>query len=173
MQETESRITVGRFGGVHGVKGWIKINSYTRPKENIFSYTPWIVKKDSNWQEEKVEETQQRGERLLVKLIGIDTPEQAREFINSDIAISRGQLPALKENEYYWFDLIGLEVFNQDEVRLGEIKEILETGANDVLVIKDKRKYLIPLLIGIYVMRVDLEAGKVSVDWQVEDDVPA
>ncbi len=174
MQENEDPILVGRVGGVYGVRGWLKIDSYTRPKENIFTYSPWLVRVDSGWQKVEIEEFQQRGSgRLLVKMVGIDTPEQAREYTGRDIAVVQEQFPALTEGEFYWHDLIGLEVINQDQVNLGKISEIFETGANDVLVVKktgDKiTKTLIPLVMDVFVKKVDLIAKTMLVEWQSED----
>lgn len=173
MQENKSQIIVGRVGGTHGVRGWLKIMSYTRPKENIFTYSPWLVHVDTGWQKFEVEETQQRGERLLVKISGIDNPEDAHVYMNCDLAITREQLPELGEGEYYWHDLIGLEVFNQDDISLGQISRITETGANDVLVVsekaKDRKDILIPLVMDIYVKQVDLTAKTMHVDWQLDE----
>jgi 16S rRNA processing protein RimM len=171
MQEDKPHITVGRFGGTHGVKGWLKIMSYTRPKENIFTYSPWLMHVNDAWQEVEIEESQQRGERLLVKISGIESPEEARAYMNCDIAITREQLPGLDEGQYYWRDLIGLDVLNQDEINLGKISKITETGANDVLVITDENKssILIPLVMDVYVKQVDLIANTIHVDWQLDE----
>lgn len=173
MQQDKSQIVVGRIGGAHGLRGWLKIMSYTRPRENIFTYSPWLIHVNESWQEIKIEESQQRGERLLVKMSGIDNPEEARVYMNCDIAIKREQLPDLSEGEYYWHDLIGLEVFNQDEISLGRISEITETGANDVLVVQQKgeniKNILIPLVMDVYVKQVDLNANKMQVDWLLEE----
>jgi 16S rRNA processing protein RimM len=172
MQENESPIVVGQLGGVHGVRGWLKLNSYTRPKENIFNYSPLLMHTDDVWQTIDIEEYQQRGERLLVKLSGIDNPEDARKYTKCELAVSREHLPALKEGEYYWCDLIGLEVLNQDNKSLGKVDEIVETGANDVLVIvpseKDKARVLVPLIMDVYVKKVDLIANTLHVDWQLD-----
>jgi len=173
MQEDKSQITVGRIGGAHGIKGWIKIMSYTRPKENIFTYSPWLIFLNDKWQEIDIEEFQQRGERLLVKLSGVECPEDARVYINCDIAIRRDQLADLDEGEYYWRDLIGLEVLNQDKINLGKISKITETGAHDVLVIngtgENKKSILIPFVKDVYVKQVDLIAKTIIVDWQLEE----
>ena len=173
MQENEHPIIVGRIGGVHGVRGWVKLTSYTRPKENIFTYSPWLIHVNNAWHEIGVEESQQRGERLLVKMSGIDNPEDARGYMHCDLAVKREQLPPLKEGEYYWHDLIGLEVLNQDEISLGIIRKIAETGANDVLVIsglgEDKARILIPLVMDVYVKQVDLIAKTMHVDWQIDE----
>ncbi len=173
MQENKPQIIVGRIGGAHGVRGWMKIMSYTRPKENIFTYSPWLIHVVNTWQEIDIEESQQRGERLLVKISGIENPEDARLYMNCDLAITREQLPTLEEGEYYWHDLIGLEVLNQDEINLGKVSKVSETGANDVLVIngldKNKKRLLIPLVMDVYVKKVDLIAKVIHVDWQLED----
>jgi 16S rRNA processing protein RimM len=178
MQENEHPIIVGRIGGVYGVRGWLKIESYTRPKENIFTYSPWLIHVNGCWAEIDIEESQQRGSgRLLVKLAGIDSPEEARKYNHYDLAVAQEQLPPLTEGEYYWHDLIGLEVINQDEIKLGKISEIVETGANDVLVINGlsdgvsdkKAKVLIPLIMDVFVKQVDLIAKTMHVEWLHED----
>ena len=172
MQENKHPIIVGRIGGVYGVRGWLKVESYTRPKENIFTYSPWLMNVDSSWKEVDIEEFQQGGSgRLLVKMAGVDTPEQAREYIHCELAVSNETLPALREGEYYWHDLLGLEVINQDKDSLGKVVDIVETGANDVLVIKKgaKTKTLIPLVIDVFLKRVDLIAKTIHVDWQIEE----
>ncbi len=173
MQEDKPQVIVGHIGGAHGLRGWLKIMSYTRPKENIFTYSPWLIHVNDTWQEIEIEESQQRGERLLVKMPGIENPEDARLYMDCDIAITREQLPALEEGEYYWHDLIGLNVFNQDEISLGKISKVTETGANDVLVIskdgENKKNILIPLVMDVYVKQVDLIAKTMHVDWQIEE----
>ncbi len=173
MQDNKPQIIVGRLGGAHGVLGWMKIMSYTRPKENIFTYSPWLIHVNNTWQEIEIEDSQQRGERLLVKMSGIENPEEARNYLNCDIAITREQLPELENGKYYWHDLVGLEVFNQDQVSLGMISNITETGANDVLVInkvgENKNNILIPLVMDVYVKQVDLVAKTMQVDWQIDE----
>ena len=174
MQGNDSHIIVGRIGGVYGVRGWLKIESYTRPKENIFTYSPWYIHVDSSWKEVDIEDFQQRGSgRLLVKMTGVDTPEAAREYVRCKLAVTQTVLPALNEGEYYWHDLMGLEVFNQDNISLGNVKDIVETGANDVLVIKKvgekKAVTLIPLIMEVFVKRVDLVAKTMHVDWLIEE----
>ncbi len=168
-------IIIGRIGAVHGLKGWLKINSYTRPKQNIFVYLPWLVNINKEWQRLEVDDYQQRGERLLAKIARIDAPGAARPYINRDLAVMRPQLPPLGEDKYYGYDLIGLAVFNQDNIRLGRISAITETGANDVLVIESSagRRILIPLLRGIYIKAIDLDAGQVRVEWQADNDLSA
>ena len=174
MQENELPIIVGRISGVYGVRGWLKVNSYTRPKENIFTYLPLMMQVNNAWQAIDLEETRQGGGgRLLVKMSGVDNPDEASGYIHCDLAVSREQLPPLTEGEFYWHDLIGLDVFNQDEISLGKVKKITETGANDVLVINgagdSKASILIPLIMDVYVKQVDLIAKTMHVDWQIDE----
>ncbi len=173
QDQKENTLIIGRVGGVFGVHGWVKISSYTRPKANILSYSPLLMKVDKEWQEIEIEDSQQRGDRLMAKIKGIDSPEEGKKYVHCDLAVARDKLPALEEGKYYWRDLIGLEVFNQDKINIGRINNIVETGANDVMVIaggdKGKRRILIPLIMDIFVKKVDLIAGTVDVDWQLEE----
>ncbi|SVC81528.1 uncharacterized protein METZ01_LOCUS334382 [marine metagenome] len=173
MQQNNTPLIVGRIGGVYGVKGWLKISSFTRPGENIFSYLPWLLVIDDILQEISLEEFQKRGERFLVKFLGIDNPEDASQYINCDIAITEGQLPRLKKGEYYWRDLIALKVINQDGTLLGKVSEMIETGANDVFIVtngdKNKQTILIPYVTGVYIRKIDLINQTMNVDWAVDN----
>ena len=173
MQQNNPPLIIGRVGGVYGIKGWLKISSFTRPCENIFSYSPWLLLMNDTWHEISFDEFQKRGERFLVKFLGIDNPDDANQYVNSNIAITEKQLPRLKEGEYYWRDLIALNVINQDGILLGRISEIIETGANDVFVIinedKERQKILIPSVMGVYIRKIDLTTQTMNVDWVVDD----
>lgn len=173
MQNNEALLILGRISGVFGIKGWLKVMSFTRPKENIFNYEALLLGINGQWQHVDIEATQKRGDRLLLKLSGIDTPEAARDFLGCDLGVDQQQLPDLPEGEYYWHQLIGLKVENLEGQLLGQVSDIRETGANDVLVVSaadsDKRKILIPLIMNIYVKQVDLDAGLLQVDWEQEE----
>ena len=167
--DEQKRVTLGRISGLHGVSGWLKIYSYSRPKENIFSYNPWQLQNAANgWVSHRVSNWKVQGKGLLAQFEEIDNRDLSQSFIGSEIAVLREDLPNLNEDEYYWCDLIGLEVVNQAEDLLGTIVEIKETGANDVLVVKGQTKYLIPLLSGSVVKKVDREQGRMLVDWDGE-----
>ena len=160
---------MGRIAGVYGVSGWIKVNSYTRPRENILSYKPWYLQKDGKCTIVHLRAGRRSGKTLIANLRGIDDRESARSLVDADISIERRQLPELEEGEYYWCDLVGMAVTNRNGIALGIVKEILETGANDVLVIEGEKKILVPLTMGTHVIDVDLEQGKMQVDWEPED----
>ena len=172
MQDNEALLILGRINGVFGIKGWVKVMSFTRPIENIFDYASLLICQDGQWQKASIEASQKRGDRLLLKLDGVDTPEAARQYNGCELAVPRDELPELPDGQFYWHQLVGLKVNNLDGAAVGEVVDIRETGANDVLVVKsladEKKKELIPLIMGIYIMKVDLEAGVMQVDWELD-----
>lgn len=170
MQDETSLIVIGKIVGVYGIKGWLKILSFTRPRENIFNYGPWLVKQNNEWLEIQLLEGKPQGKGLVASIEGITDRNEATALVSSEIAIDRGQLPAAEEGEYYWHDLINMQVINQKNDVLGVVKELLETGANDVLVVEaDKQRYLIPYVHDVYIKDVDTEQGVIQVDWQSDD----
>ena len=169
MQDEYKRILIGRVAGIYGVKGWVKIVSYTRPPENIFLYSPWLIKRDDTWQKSVLKDGKIHGKGLIASLEGVTDRDVARELIGADIEIYRSQLQELPPGEYYWDDLLGMQVINQQGMVLGNLKEILETGANDVLVVVGQGRYLIPMIWNMYVMGVDQQKGIIEVDWEPEE----
>ena len=171
MQQNNPPLIVGKIGGVYGVKGWLKIFSFTRPSKNIFSYSPWQLKIDDVYQNINFEEFRKHGKNFLVKFSGIDNPNDAGRYINCEIAITEEQLPRLNDGEYYWRDLIAIKVINQNGDLLGKVTEIIETGANDVFVITNKNKgqhkILIPYVMGLFIRDIDLTTQTMNVDWEV------
>jgi 16S rRNA processing protein RimM len=167
---SEEPVIVGQIVGLFGVKGWVKIRSYTDPREQIAHYQPWQVAVDGEWRHFEVEAVQPQGKSLSVKLVGIDDRDQAVRLMNSDIAIARQQLPVLGENEFYWRDLQGLQVLNLAGVELGTVKSLFATGANDVLVVRKDGgpEILIPYVMDRVVHSVDLETGIIRVDWEAD-----
>lgn len=166
MRSKES-VVVGRFNGTWGLRGWVKVFSDTRPPIAIFDYQPWRLGEDGEVLE--IERWQQSGPRLVVKLRGIDTPEQAASLAHSLISVPRSALPATEPGEYYWHDLIGLEVVNLEDHVYGRVARLQETGAHDVLEVRgDEGVVLIPFVTGEFVHEVDLEAGRITVDWPLE-----
>ncbi|MEX2525128.1 MAG: ribosome maturation factor RimM [Gammaproteobacteria bacterium] len=164
----EKRVVVGRISGLYGVMGWVKVFSYTRPKQNILGYSPWQIATPDGWRTYRLEEGRAHGKALIARLENTDDRTQAQALLGCDIAVSRRQLPPLPPGEYYWCDLTGLEVFNRQGVCLGRVVEILETGANDVLVIEGEQRHMVPLLMEQYVREVDADAGRMIVDWDPE-----
>jgi len=162
-------IVIGRISGVFGVKGWVKVYSHTRPRQQLVSYRPWFLRrKRGEWKEAEVTEGRPQGKTLVAHLKGCDTPEGAQQYLGMEIGVRREQLPPPAPGEFYWVDLEGLQVLTTDGVDLGRVDHLLETGANDVLVVKGERERLIPLVMDEYVKAVDLAAGTIEVDWDPE-----
>ena len=162
----EEYIVVGRISGLYGVRGWVKVFSHTQPRENILTYVTWYLKKQGAWVANDLETGRVHGKGIVAKLKGYDDRDVAAALLGSDIAIRREQLPQAAPGEYYWADLTGLEVVNLEGIGLGVVDHLLETGANDVLVvIQDGVERLIPFVQGQFVKNVDLAEGVITVDW--------
>ena len=158
-------VIIGQISGIHGIRGGLKLFSYTDPRDRIFSYTPWWLKLDTGWSEYKPVQGRPAGKALTVFLEGIDDRDAARLLLGSEIAVAREKFPALSKGEYYWCDLVNLEVLDTRGVKLGILKELQETGANDVMVVEGNGQLLIPWVIDEIVKQVDLQSGMIIVDW--------
>lgn len=159
------RVILGRISGLYGVRGWVKVFSYTSPITNILNYSPWQLCQHGQWQTVSVCEAQAHGKGIIAHLESIHDRDEAAGLLGAEIAVSRSQLPSPPEGEYYWMDLIGLMVVNSDGVTLGQVDHLLETGANDVLVVKGEREHLIPFLPERVILDVDLVQRVLQVDW--------
>jgi 16S rRNA processing protein RimM len=159
-------IKVGEISGVFGVKGWVKVFSFTDLKENILSYSPWLLKKGSETRLVAVIDGKLQGKAVVAQLDGIDDRDQAASLMGWDIFISPEQLPKVAKDEYYWSDLIGLNVETNRGVQLGVVESLMETGANDVVIVKGERERVIPFLQGQTIIAIDLDAGLMVVDWE-------
>ena len=140
--------------------------SFTQPRENILRYSPWILRKHNQTKEIKVVGGQRHGNNVLAELEGVLDRDNALELQGWEIFIRKEQLPKPQAGEYYWADLIGLEVVTAEGVKLGKVDHLLETGANDVLVVIDEKiERLIPFLQQQTVLKIDLAARSMLVDW--------
>jgi 16S rRNA processing protein RimM len=163
--DTAETVLVGRINGVWGTQGWVKVFSYTQPVTAIFDYKPWLL--GQSGAEIIVEQWRQQGPRLVARLRGISDPEQAAGLIETDLFIPRAVLPKPEPGQFYWSDLIGLTVVNLEGHEYGRVRGMIETGANDVLEVVSSQgeSVLIPYVRDIFVHQVDLEAGRILVDW--------
>jgi 16S rRNA processing protein RimM len=147
------------------VRGWVRVFSYTQPRENILHYRPWHLKLGGDWREYELAEARQHGKGVVARLSGCEDRDAARLLMDVEIGVRRDQLPAARGDEYYWADLQGLEVRTLGGDLLGRVNYLLETGANDVLVVQGERERLIPFVAGQVVRAVDLDRGEIRVDW--------
>ena len=158
-------VLIGKIGTAHGLKGWVKIHSATKPKEQIVKYQPWLIDINGTWQEIRFIEHYINSNDILVHLPNCDDRNTATSYTNKNIALYREQLPALDNEQYYWADLEGLSVINQDGVILGTVSYLFEAGANDVMVVTGKKQHLIPYVKGIFALEVDLKKQTILVNW--------
>lgn len=170
------KVLVGRVRGVHGVRGFLKVESFTEPLETLLSYGPWQVvagaDQSSNRSSQRlfvIESGQRHGPGLLVKLQGCDSREDASALVGSSIEVDYDALPGTEPGEYYWVDLVGLSVKTPQGVVLGKVSHLFETGANDVLVVRDdgNNEHLLPYTDDV-VVDVDLPQGLMTVNWEAD-----
>ena len=159
---------MGRVTAPFGVTGWVKIYALTAQLGNLLDYPVWWLGHDGNWREMRVAAAKVHGNTLVAQLAGIEDREAAVALKGLDVAVPRSQLPGAAENEFYWADLIGLRVVNTEQHEFGRVVRVMQTGANDVLVVAggngDERETLIPFIAGA-IQEVDLAAGVINVDW--------
>lgn len=158
-------VIVGRIGGLHGVRGWLKVYSHTEPRGRILDYGPWLVQGEDDGLTVEVEDGREHGKGIVVKLKGYDDRDAAARLLGRDIAVRRARLGAPAPGEYYWTDLEGLRVVTLEGRELGLIDHLFETGANDVVVVRGDRERLIPFVQGQVIRRIDIDAGVMEVDW--------
>lgn len=169
----EDLIVLGKITSVHGVRGEVKIYSFTDPIDNLLDYTAWTLKRDGEVKQVELVSGRLQGKILVAKLKGLDDREVARTFAGFDICVPRALLPDLDDGEYYWHQLEGLKVIDLQGQLLGRLDHLLETGSNDVMVVKpcpgslDDRERLLPYTEQC-VQKVDLVAGEMRVDWDAD-----
>jgi len=169
---SEQDITIlGKVSTAFGIKGWVKVYSYTQPMTNILEYPVWLLKVNGQWKEYKLRDSRPQGKGLAAALEGINDRDQALALSQVEIGVPTSDLPELDENEHYWFQLEGLKVKHTDGQLLGQVKELFDSGGgNQVMVVTqcegsvDKQQRLIPFVDAI-VLDVDLDGGEVQVDW--------
>ncbi len=168
----ETKIILGKIGAVYGVKGWLKIHSFTGETEAILDYFPWSLKLGNKTQSVEITDWRKHNKGLIVKAAGLDDRDDAQALVGSEILVSEAVLPELPEGEFYWRDLIGMSVVTTNGYDLGTVSEMMETGANDILVVKanpndgfSKKERLIPYLFEQVIISVDAHTKHICVDW--------
>jgi 16S rRNA processing protein RimM len=172
VEEIGKDVTLGKVGAVYGIKGWLKIHSFTDDQEAILDYFPWSLKLGNKVQSVEITDWRKHNNGLVVKFAGIDDRDIAQKLVGSEIFVSEDALSDLPEGEFYWRDLIGMTVVTDKGYDLGQVSDIMETGANDVLVVKanlkdgfGKKERLIPYLMDQVILSVSTENKQICVDW--------
>lgn len=198
MMDSSELAVVGKVTAVYGVKGWVKIHSFTEPMENILGFRSYFLSVGSSgasqgWQPLEFSDVKRHGKGLIALIDGVSDREVAGQYCQRDIAVPIDEMPELEEDDFYWRELIGLKVYTVSAgegvdveggqsnagdtdkgLLLGTVNQMMETGANDVMVVKkcrgsvDDQERLIPWLPEQVVKHVDLEAGLITVDWPVD-----
>ena len=155
------------------------MHSDTSPRENITAYSVWWLQQSGDWRKVRVLGGRPQGKTIVAQIEGFDSPEQSSKLIGAKIAVERDALPELAEGEFYWADLTGMQVRTVDDVAIGPVSRLFETGANDVVVITDEREVavtendassvsrevLVPWLVPDVIKEVNMESGVITIDW--------
>ena len=164
-------VVMGRVTAPFGVKGWVKIYTLTAHPANLCDYPVWWLGREGGWREVEVVAAKLHSNNLVAQLAGVEDREAAAALKGLDIGVPRNELPAAGGDEFYWADLIGLKVVNVEQQELGRVVRIVQTGANDVLVVADgsadKRETLVPFIADV-IRNVDVAAGTIVVDWGMD-----
>jgi len=167
-------VVLGQIGKVYGIRGWLKLNSFTSPSSNIFNYSELTVRFGNSAETLTIDEYRARQNGLVVHFKGYDNPDDSQKLVGKQVSIKNDRLPQLLEGEFYWYELEELQVINQEGYNLGKVAYLIETGANDVLVVKpsdqswDRRERLIPFIKETVIKKVDVPSKKIEVDWGVD-----
>jgi 16S rRNA processing protein RimM len=159
---------MGRVVAPYAVRGWVKLQTFTEYLDSLLDYPVWRIGKDGDRRDFRVLDGKVHGQYLMASLEGVDDRNAAEALMGLDVAVLREEMPEADEDEYYWDDLIGLDVVNLAGEALGRVEGLLETGANDVLQVRDgETERLLPFVDAV-VKEVDLEAGRLVVDWGLD-----
>lgn len=169
--EHHNLVTMGRVGRLYGIKGWVKLLSYTDPQDNILDFNHLFALIDGKWQAIEMDQSKVHGKGLVAHFAGYDDPDEARSLTGVELAIRRDELPELAPEDFYWHELTGMRVVTEVGQELGVVSKLLETGANDVLVVQataesvDNKERLIPYLPDRVIKLVSREDRCITVDW--------
>ena len=172
MSSASDTLVIGIIGAPYGVKGWVKITSHTHDLDGVFAYTPWLLGQVEESKDYVVDQWRTHNKGLVAKLIGVDDRDDAEGIKNLEISIKAAMLPELDDSDVYWRELVGMQVVTDKGYNLGVIKELFETGANDVLLVKanlndafGQKERMVPYLLDQVIKQVDRQANTVTVDW--------
>lgn len=159
-------LVLGQFGSAHGVKGHVKLHSFTQNEDSILNYQPWLIKFKNGWQTENFVNAEKRTKFFSVLMENCHNRDHAERYKNCEIGIYKNQLHTLDDSEFYWHELIDMTVINTEGENLGKVTQLVETGANDVLIVEGEKRHLIPFLLGESVVEIKRDQAEITVNWQ-------
>lgn len=166
--QADKELIIGKISGAYGLKGWVKVVAFTEYLDSLLDYSPWILKKNGTRLSLKVINGRIHGTTLVAQLEGINDRDAAESLKGSEIYITYAQLPEAEAGEYYWIDLIGLTVKNLTGEELGLVDSLMETGANDVMLVKGQKTHAVPFIQGQVIINIDLAQKLILVDWDTD-----
>ena len=157
-------LEIGQIVNTFGIKGMVKVKPFTDDIRRFDELKTVYVEKNNNQTEYEIEEVKYHKDMVLIKFKGIDKVEQAEMLRNSYLTVSRNSVEKLEEGRYYIVDLLGLEVYTDEQVLLGTLEDIFNTGSNDIYVVKDKqgKQILLPAIQDV-IKQIDIENKKIIV----------
>jgi 16S rRNA processing protein RimM len=164
-------VVLGQIGKLHGVEGWVRLRSFTEERGAILRHRQFRGEKNGVFSDLEIDAHRNQPNGLVVKFKNFDDPESAIDIVGATLSVQAKQLPALEDEEFYWHQLEGLRVLNLNGEEFGIVKKMLQTGANDVVVVKpvdsslDRRERLIPWIRGDVIKSIDIEKGELLVSW--------
>ncbi|HRD68942.1 MAG: ribosome maturation factor RimM [Legionella sp.] len=168
MNNQANWVVIGRFGRPHGIKGFVTVHSFTEPRDNILRYTDWHAFINNQWQPVKALCVEIHNKAIVAQIDGYPERELASRLTNIEIAVNKEQLAQLEPGEYYWHQLIGMQVVNEKGDVFGQVTEVMPTGANDVLVVEGEKRYLIPYLPDQFILNINDSERIITVDWDLD-----
>ena len=172
LDDVDDLVVVGKITTVYGVKGWVKVHSYTEPMENLLAYPRCYLQRDKRWEPLVFAAVKRHGSGLIAQIESVNDRDQARAYCQCAIAIPAAALPETEDDEFYWHQLQGLQVFtdrpDNGQLLLGKVHHMMETGANDVMVVQGERERLIPYVMDEVVKKIDLDNRQITVAWDSE-----
>ena len=163
-QSDEKKLLVGKINGFFGIKGWVKIFSYTEPRKNILSYQPWYIINNGNYEILEITDGREQSKTIVAHIKGIDNRDLSINLIGQDLYINQDQLPTLDDGKHYWYELDGFKVINQNQTNLGVVDYLVDTGSNNVIVTKGEKEHWIPY-IEPFLLSIDKDNKEILVDW--------
>lgn len=160
-------VVLGKVASPFGVQGWVKVNSFTDPLDNILEYETWLVGGPGKWQPVRLEEGRVTGKGVLAKLAGIASPEEARTWVGREIGVRRSELPPAPPGEFYWTDLEGFAVLTPEGTLLGTLDHFRDTPTGPVVIVKGEREHWIPF-VKDRIVKVEMDAARIVLDWPAD-----
>ncbi len=158
-----NKILIAKIQAHQGLNGWLKVYSYSETKQKFSEYKYFFIQKDNNTIRLDIEDIS-IGKSIKVKFKNFNCREDSQDYIGEEIFINEDQLDVLEANQFYWNELIGLTAYLNNGKKIGIVSDIIETGSNDVLVIKGEEEILVPYVFGESVMEVVVEEKKIIIN---------